>query len=330
MNIEIIAEIAQGYEGNPKLAELLVKGAIVADADSVKIQLVYADELCVPEYEYYALFQSLEMPEEVWAELVQTIKKAGKKAYFDVYGEKSINLAHKLMADGVKISTTDFYNIPLLKRACELFATVFISVGGVSIEDLDQLLNNDIRLPANTVLMHGFQAEPTATEDNNLRRIETLRNRYPQCQIGFMDHSAGDNDDAYYLPLMALGAGACCIEKHITLDYSLEIEDYISALSVDRFKAFVAVIKRMKNSLGKGDLELNPKEIQYKSRAGKVVVAKRGIQGNTILTEDDLCLKRVTTKPTGTHFSKYSEVIGKKLVTAIAVNEPVSTNNIAI
>ena len=60
MRTEIIAEIAQGYEGNPKLAELLVKGAIVANADSIKLQLVFADELCVPTYPYYDLFKSLE------------------------------------------------------------------------------------------------------------------------------------------------------------------------------------------------------------------------------------------------------------------------------
>ena len=53
MNIEIIAEIAQGYEGNEKLTELLLKGAIAADADSIKIQVIYADELSTQTYEHY-------------------------------------------------------------------------------------------------------------------------------------------------------------------------------------------------------------------------------------------------------------------------------------
>ncbi len=38
--VEIIAEIAQGFEGSPKQAELLVKGAIGADADAIKFQLI--------------------------------------------------------------------------------------------------------------------------------------------------------------------------------------------------------------------------------------------------------------------------------------------------
>jgi len=37
--VKIIAEIAQGYEGSPKLTELLTKGALESDADCIKFQL---------------------------------------------------------------------------------------------------------------------------------------------------------------------------------------------------------------------------------------------------------------------------------------------------
>lgn len=106
MSLEIIAEIAQGYEGNPKLAELLVKGAVVANADAVKLQLVFADELCVPTYPYYDLFKSLEMSDEVWMGLVKRVHGAGKRIYFDVYGDRSLSLASSLGADGVKRQRT--------------------------------------------------------------------------------------------------------------------------------------------------------------------------------------------------------------------------------
>ena len=41
--VEIIAEAAQGFEGNPTLAKLLARGAVRAGADAVKFQLIYAD-----------------------------------------------------------------------------------------------------------------------------------------------------------------------------------------------------------------------------------------------------------------------------------------------
>ena len=44
-DIKIIAEIAQGFEGNFTQSKLLIKAAAKAGADSVKFQLVYAEEL---------------------------------------------------------------------------------------------------------------------------------------------------------------------------------------------------------------------------------------------------------------------------------------------
>ena len=55
--IEVIAEIAQGYEGQKKIAMLMVDAARKSNADSIKFQLVYADELATPGYQYYNFFK---------------------------------------------------------------------------------------------------------------------------------------------------------------------------------------------------------------------------------------------------------------------------------
>ena len=238
MSVEIIAEVAQGYEGNPKLSDLLLKAAIAADADAVKFQLIFADELCVPSYPYYKLFSSLEMEMESWKKLIDTTHKAGKRFYFDVYGAGSLQWAKELGADGIKISTTDFYNTHLRAAALEQFERLYFSIGGVPIEDVDALIQ-DCGKRTNITLMHGFQAEPTQTQDNNLKRISTLRARYPKINIGFMDHALGTSKESLYLPLVAIGQDVSCIEKHISLDPLLEVEDYISALSPSCFLHFV-------------------------------------------------------------------------------------------
>jgi N,N'-diacetyllegionaminate synthase len=327
VSIEIIAEMAQGYEGNAKLAQLLVKGAIAANADAVKIQLVYADELCVPGYPYFDLFRSLEMADQVWSDLVKQVHSSGKRIYFDVYGDRSLSLAIKLGADGVKISTTDFYNLPVIKNAFAKFDTVFVSTGGIPIDDLDSLLQR-YRLPAKLTLMHGFQAEPTETADNNLARIRTLRARYPEIGIGFMDHSVGSGMEAYYLPLLALGLGVSCIEKHITLDYSLEIEDYISALSIDRFGEFVKIIHRIQPALGSPDLTLTSKEIDYKNRAGKVVVASRDLSIGACITEGDVAMKRVSSTPSENYYRQVLPLIGKKISVAMTKDSPFDKDHV--
>lgn len=313
MKTEIIAEIAQGYEGNPKLAELLVKGALIAQADSVKLQLVYADELCVPSYPYHALFASLEMPDVVWRSLVSRVHQAGKRIYFDVYGQHSLDVAKSLGADGVKISTTDFHNLPLLRQAFSQFDTVFVSSGGIPVEYIDEMISS-IAVREKLTLMHGFQAEPTQIEDNNLARIKTLRSRYEGVGIGFMDHSLGCSPEAFHLPLLALGAGISCIEKHITLDYSLQIEDYVSALTVDRFGDFVKIIRAMEPAFGSPELALTEKEAEYGKRAGKVLVAARDLPQGHRIAEGDIVMKRVGTVPSENHFRRVTDLVGKALL----------------
>lgn len=312
MSVEIIAEIAQGFEGNPKLVELLARGALAAGADAVKYQLVFAEELCVKAYPYYDFFKSLEMEKSAWMGIANSIRTEKRKIYFDIYGDKSLNLAKELGASGVKISTTDFYNEPLVKLAIASFKRVFISIAGVPVNELDDLAQR-LKESRHVTLMYGFQAEPTPIEENNLLRISELKKRYPHLSFGFMDHSLGVSENAIYLPLMALALGVDCIEKHITLDPVLKLEDHISALEPVRFEKFVGMVREMETALGSPELILTAKEKEYKNKAGKVVVAKRDICEGEILTSDDLAFKRVSTSGSPDYFRKISDVLGKKL-----------------
>ena len=42
-NFEIIAELAQGYEGSPVIAKKLIKSAKLSNADAIKFQSVYSE-----------------------------------------------------------------------------------------------------------------------------------------------------------------------------------------------------------------------------------------------------------------------------------------------
>mgnify|MGYP006100741037 FL=1 len=64
MKVEIVAELAQGFEGSLEQTKLLVKAAAKAGANAAKFQLVYADELATPDYQYYDLFTDLEMTDD--------------------------------------------------------------------------------------------------------------------------------------------------------------------------------------------------------------------------------------------------------------------------
>lgn len=322
MKTKIIAEVAQGYEGNLYLAELLARAAINGKADAAKFQLVFADELCVPNYPYYDFFSSLEFSFENWEKITNQVKEAGLEMFFDVYGPKSLDWAHRLGAAGIKISTTDFYNTRLIDMALEKFDQVLISIGGVPQEEFAGLWKRVKPFKDKITFLHGFQAEPTETHDNHLLRMKKMRELYPGIKIGFMDHSLGTSEEAFHLPLVALGVGVELFEKHISLDPNLEVEDYISALSPTRFKEFVKVIREMEKALGTTSLGLTEKEKEYKLKAGKVVVADQEIPSGTELRLEHLALKRVSTEPNPDFLRQVDYLIGKKVSKNFSPNNP--------
>ena len=323
-NIEIIAEVAQGYEGNEKLLELLTLGAIASDADSVKFQLVYADELATPDYEHYKLFKDLEMPQSSWIDVCKQIHKANKKVFFDIFGLFSLDMAKKIGADGVKLSTTEFYNNALFKKAIMEFDSLYLSIGGIPIDDIDkklsQLSSKDVE---KICLMYGFQSEPTPLNQNNLNKLSAFKSRYPDYRIGFMDHSDGAIEDAFHLSLVAMGTGISAIEKHITLDRELEIEDYISGITPSKFIKFVSLIRRYENALGKDSFELTEQELVYRNKATKSVVALCDLKAGDILTSKSVALKRSSKSIVKDSILEIEYALGKVLNKNIKVNSPI-------
>lgn len=327
--IEIIAEIAQGYEGNEKLTNLLTKGAIRSNSDAVKFQLVYADELATPDYKYYDLFKNLEMEKDTWIDVCDQVHNAGKKLYFDVFGLFSLKMAQEIGADGVKLSTTEFYNNKLFEGAIAQFDTIYLSVGGIPAEDIDQKLSILSPEQVNKIcLMYGFQSEPTPLGQNNLNKLNALKSRYPCFRIGFMDHSDGGSDDAFHLSLVAMGTGISTIEKHITLDRELEIEDYISGVTPTEFINFVELIRRFEPALGVGSLELTKQEELYRSKATKSVVVLTDLKAGDVLNSELVALKRCSKPITEFSVLELEKVIGKKLKEDIKADSPILIGDI--
>lgn len=325
MPVELIAEAAQGYEGNAAVARLLARGAARAGADAVKFQLVYADELATPQYEYYELFQALEMPREAWCAVAGETKAAGMRFYVDVYGERSLREAVALGADGVKIHASDFFNGPLVRSALEQLPRVFISLGGISVEELEEFLAAHRVAPTPQVcLLYGFQADPTPIEATNLRRLRALKRRFPGYRFGFMDHADGASDEAMTVALLALAFDVDCIEKHISLDRALALEDYVSALAPAQFKRFAERVRCLEQALGTEDLELTPVERAYRQKALKVVVASRPLGRGDVLCQEDLCLKRTPSASPSVSLYRLEHAVGRTLAVDVRAHQPIT------
>ncbi len=311
--VTIVAETAQGYEGDPTVARLLVRAAARGGADLVKFQLVYADELAVPSYRWYELFRGLEMPREAWAVVQTEAERAGVGLAFDVFGMRSLEEAVALGARAVKLHVTDFFNAALIDAALATASCVHVSQGGIAFNELREYL---ARIGPNrlhkVVLLSGFQAEPTELADNHLARLGALKAAFPDLGIGWMDHSSGDSDEASWLGVLAVPYGVSVIEKHLTLSRPLEMEDFASAVDADAFQVYVRRIRAAEAAVGSATLQLTDAEEQYRRRALKVVVARERIARGSTIEATAVTLKRAALEDGEEPCWRLDQVVGRR------------------
>lgn len=328
MNTYIIAELAQGYEGRAEQAALLVSASASSGADAAKLQLVYADELATPDYEHYALFRKLEMPDAAWSDLKRFADERNIALYLDVFGSRSLALAASISVRGIKVHSTDMCNPGLLEEIGKsAIDEVLLSVGGCSLGEIDQAL--DLVGSKSITLLHGFQGYPTQSLANQISRLATLDRRYssrPRLRLGFADHADPSSMLCGMIPAAALGAGATVFEKHLTLAKSMKLEDFEAALNPDEFSEFAKGLRECADALGAVDesdafLGMHESERAYRSKTRKHVVATNGLKSGVTVTAADISLKRTPDK-TALHDAR--EVIGKRLARAVNAGSPIT------
>jgi len=324
---QIIAEIAQGFEGNPVYSKLFVKAAAKAGADAVKFQLVYADELATPDYKYYDLFKSLEMPDDAWENISNLAKENSIELYLDIFGEKSLHLADQIGAVSIKIHGTDIANKRLLKLVHQSnVKQVILGVGGALQSEI--LVALDILKNKQIILLFGFQSYPTANSDNQLKRIEwasqVFSRVHPSIKIGFADHANPETNIHLGLGAMAIGFGAEVLEKHLTLTKSLKMEDHESALNADEFLEYVNFIHECTSAIGNvnniDDFGMSESELGYRKMIRRHVVAIDSISKGELIVAENLVLKRTSSSLALTNIA---DVDGKIASFLIAPNSPI-------
>lgn len=331
MSIEIIAENAQGFEGSPSLTMQLLKAAAAAGASAAKYQLVYADELATPDYEFYNMNKGLEMPDEVWKELKDYADSLDVELIFDIFGNRSLKLAESLGSKTVMLHATDITNIPLLHLvSLGPIERVILGAGGAHLNEIE----NALKVFGNkkVCVMLGYQGYPTPDEHNQISRVVYLKNllegRYENVSVGFSDHSLPDSELVASLSAMALGAGATSFEKHLTIAQVMKYEDYESAINPDQFAAYVESLTACSKAFGStsdsSDFGMSASEVGYRKFVRRHVVTSDFIKAGTTVSEQNFIFKRSSLNGA---LSSVQDLLGKKAVNDIDANQPVTLSD---
>lgn len=328
MKIEIVAEIAQGFEGSVDQAKLLVIAAAKAGANAAKFQLVYADELATPDYLYHGLFSKLEMTDDEWVYIKKMCDANGVELILDVFGKLGLKLVEKLDIRSIKLHATDINNLGFLDLLSKSsIDRIMLGVGGAYVDEINTAL--EILRNKNIVLLHGFQGYPTAICDNQMSRLKVFREIVSTRQnvvLGFSDHVAPTDPSAISLPAFALGSGVVVLEKHLTLACCMELEDHEAAMNPDQFQIFTRSIRDIEKAQGESslvnDFEMSEKEQLYRKNIRRHVVANKTLRAGVKIKASDVTLKRTASKTAYTDIqSVYDKEPNREIVKDTPINE---------
>lgn len=310
-NVLVIAEAGCNHQGEPKLADALVDAAANAGADFVKFQTFDPARMIVPaapkadyqlratgnaESQYDRLVR-LRLSRADHERLMARASERGVGFCSSVFDEPSLDLLLSLGVPLLKVPSGEITNLPLLQAVGNAGLPVILSTGMADLAEISEALEAMKNVPQ-VALLHCVSAYPSRMEDANLRAMETLRREFG-LPMGFSDHSQG-----WELPLAAVAMGAAIIEKHITLDRTLEGGDHLASLEPDDFGRMTAAIRGIGTALGSGEKQCTEAEKNVRDVARKSVVTLTDIGAGEALGPENLGLKRPGTGMAPKHFEE--------------------------
>lgn len=330
MSILIIAEAGINHNGSLERAKEMALAAKKAGADIVKYQTAVPEQV-VSRFAEKADYQKQQTgSEESQLEMIKKIhfgfeEHRQLKEYCDEIGIRylstpfdldSIDFLATLDMPVWKIPSGEITNLPYLEKVAALKKPLILSTGMSMLSEIeDALAVLEENGCEDVTLLHCNTEYPTPMEDVNLLAMRELEEQFA-LPVGFSDHTLGIEAD-----IAAAALGACVIEKHFTLDKTLEGPDHQASLEPDELEAMVRAIRNIEKALGTGEKHVTPSEAKNRPIARKSIVAKRAIKKGEVFTAENL-----TTKRPGDGISpmRWYDVLGKEASRDFAEDEKIS------
>lgn len=342
----IIAEAGVNHNGSPELALQLIDAAVEAGADAVKFQTFKADHLvtALAEKAQYqkettgenesqlVMLRKLELSRETHFRLAERCREVDIDFMSTAFDFDSLDfLVKDIGLTVLKMPSGEITNAPFLLAHARTGRDLILSTGMATMSEVEMALGvlafgliqanvhvtpsipafqeaycsreGQRLLQKKVILLHCTTEYPASPEDINLKAMETMSRAFG-LQVGYSDHSEG-----IAVPIAAATLGARIIEKHFTLDTSLDGPDHKASLDPNELKEMVTALRSVGQIMGDGVKGPSPVEFGNRTVARKSIVATRDIRQGEVYTQENLTLKR---PGTGLSPFCYWDILGKK------------------
>ena len=315
----VIAEIGVNHEGSLETAKRLVELAKEGGADAAKFQTYKAETLASrhsPAYwdtskestlSQYELFKKYDaFGDAEYRALAEHCQRVGIDFVSTPFDDAAVDLLAPLVPF-FKVASADLTNTPLLRRVARTGKPVVLSVGASTLEEVDGALHTLREAGARDIaLLHCILNYPTEDKNANLWMLGDLAARYPDCVIGYSDHTVPKPG----LPSLVAAwlLGAVILEKHFTHDTSLPGNDHYHAMTSEDLRHFRIEVARLTPLLGSRTKQPLASEEIARQNARRSIVVARDLPSGHRIAESDITYKR---PGTGISPLSWDEVIGR-------------------
>lgn len=312
----IIAEVGINHNGSVEMARRLVQAAKDAGVDAVKFQMRHLSRLyrATPgggvtgedlgaQYTLN-LLEKFELPAEEMLRLFDYAKKQELIPLCTPWEEKSLEVLERYGMEAYKVASADLTNHPFIERLAKTYMPLLLSTGMSTEEEIAETVKLLRRCGSSYALLHCNSTYPAPFKDINLAYLTRLK-AIGGCPVGYSGHERG-----VHVAVSAVGQGARIVEKHITLDRSLEGSDHKASLLPEEFKDLVDGIRQVEESIGSGHARtLSQGELMNRANLAKSLVAARDLSQGELINESAV---EVRSPGRGLQPNRMSELIGRR------------------
>ena len=320
----IIAEIGVNHNGMVPLAFELIDKAIDSGVDAVKFQKrnlknLYPKKMLenvnVGEKNMAYLLpilQQVELSDEDYYRIKDYCDKKGMTFICSPFDVDSADFLDELGVPAFKVASADLTNLPLLSHLVKKNKPMILSTGMSRMDEVEFTAKFLKDRGAEFALLHCNSAYPAAFEDINLRFMDRLRKF--DVPVGYSGHERG-----IAISTVAAAMNAHIIERHITLDRTMDGPDHAASLEPHGFKKMVRDIRQVEMALGTGEEKyMSRGEILNREVLAKSLVAARDIQKGETISAD-----MITVKGPGQGLSpqRFDDLVGRVAIREIAEDD---------
>jgi N,N'-diacetyllegionaminate synthase len=303
MKTIIIAEAGVNHNGSLKIAREMVAAASEAGADYIKFQTFVTGNLVskdAAQAEYqkknlgnetsqFEMLKNLELSEKDHFEIMECCNSHNIAFFSTAFDMQSIDLLLRLRIPLWKIPSGEITNLPYLKKIGSLKSQVIISTGMATLGEIEAaiaVLEASGTKRDQITVLHCTTEYPAQPDEVNLKAMVTIGEAF-KVRFGYSDHTEGIE-----IPMAAVAMGASIIEKHFTLDRTMEGPDHKASLEPFELKKMIKGIRNIEMALGNGIKIPSAGEIKNKVAARKSIVAAKHISKGEVLSDENLTVKR--------------------------------------